>query len=65
MLSQLPEDSKQIIEAQLITIEEEADKQTPTKMRVLSALQSIKSVAESASGNLVAAGIISLIGVLL
>lgn len=65
VLSQLPEDSQQIIEAQLVTIEEEADKPTPTKMRVLSALQSIKSVAEGASGNLVAAGIISLIGALL
>ncbi len=65
VLSQLPEDSRQKIEAQLVTIKEEADKPTPTKMRVLSALQSIKSVAEGASGNLVAAGIISLIGELL
>lgn len=65
VLSQLPEDSQQIIEAQLVTIEEEADNPTLTKMRVLSALQSIKSVAEGASGNLVAAGIISLIGALL
>lgn len=61
VLSQLPGDKKQIIEAQLVTIEDEADKPNPTKMRVLSALQSIKSVAEGASGNLVAAGIISLI----
>lgn len=65
VLSQLPEDSQQIIEAQLVTIEEEADKPTPAKMRILSALQSIKSVAEGASGNLVAAGIINLIGALL
>lgn len=65
VLSQLPEESQQIIEAQLVNIEEEADKPTPKKMRVLSALQSIKSVAEGASGNLVAAGIISLIGALL
>ncbi len=65
VLSQLPKDSQNVIEAQLVTIEEEADKPTPTKMRVLSALQSIKSVAESASGNLVAAGIIGLIGTLL
>ncbi len=65
VLSQLPEDGQEIIEAQLVTIEEEADKPNPTKMRVLSALQSIKSVAEGASGNLVAAGIISLIGALL
>lgn len=65
VLSQLPEDSQQIIEAQLVTIEEEADKSTPTKIRVLPALEAIKSVAEGASGNLVAAGIISLIGPLL
>lgn len=65
VLSQLPENSQEIIKAQLVTIEEEANKPTPSKMRVLSALQSIKSVAEGASGNLVAAGIISLIGALL
>jgi hypothetical protein len=65
VLSQLPEDSQQIVAAQLIAIEEEANKPTPTKMRVLTALQSIKSVAEGASGNLVAAGIIGLIGALL
>lgn len=64
VLSQLPEDSQEIVAAQLITIEEEADKPTPAKIRVLSALQSIKSVAQGASGNLVAAGIISLIGAL-
>lgn len=65
VLSQLPEDSQQVIEAQLVTIEEEADNPTPTKMRVLAALQSIKSVAEGASRNLVAAGIISLIASLI
>jgi len=64
VLSQLPEDSQEIVKAQLITIEEEADKPTPEKIRVISALQSIKSVAQSASGNLVAAGIISLVGAL-
>jgi hypothetical protein len=65
VLSQLPKDSQEIVKAQLVTIEEEADKPTPVKMRVLSALQSIKSVAEGASGNLVAEGIISLIKALL
>lgn len=65
VLSQLPEGGQEIVEAQLVKIEEEVGKQTPSKMRVLSALQSIKSVAEDASGNLVAAGIISLIGSLL
>lgn len=64
VLSQLPQDSQKIVEAQLVTIEEEAGEPTPSKMRVLSALQSIKSVAEGASGNLVAAGILSLIGAL-
>lgn len=61
VISQLPKDSQEIVETQLVTIEQEANKATPSKMRVLSALQSIKSVAEGASGNLVAAGIISLI----
>jgi hypothetical protein len=65
VLSQLPEDSQDIVEAQLVAIEEEASKPKPAKMRILSALQSIKSVAEGASGNLVAAGIISVIGALL
>ena len=65
VLSQLPEDIHKIVEAQLVTIEEEVDKPTPAKMPVLFALQSIKSIAEGASGNLVAAGIISMIGALL
>ncbi|WP_162683449.1 hypothetical protein [Rhodobacteraceae bacterium DSL-40] len=65
VLPQLPEGSRELIEGQLIAIEEEAEKPTPAKMRVISALRSIKSVAEGASGNLVAAGIISLIARLL
>ena len=65
VLSQLPEDCQKIVESKLVTIEEEVNKPNPTKMPVLSALQSIKSVAEGASGNLVAAGIISLIRALL
>lgn len=62
VISQLPEDRREIVDAQLVVIDEEAQKPTPSKMRVLSALQSIKTAAEGASGNLVAAGIISLIG---
>ena len=65
VLSQVPEDCQEIVESQLVTIEEEVNKPNPAKMPVLSALQSIKSVAEGASGNLVAAGIISLIRALL
>ncbi len=65
VISQLPEDGREIVEAQLVTIEEESEKPKPSKISVLGALQSIKSVAEGASGNLVAAGIISLIGTLL
>ncbi|TPW26339.1 hypothetical protein FJU08_22390 [Martelella alba] len=65
VLSHLPEGSQEAVEAKLAIIGEEADKPKPSKMRVLSALQSIKSVAEGASGNLVAAGIINLIGALL
>ncbi len=33
VLSHLPEDSQEIVAAQLIAIEEEADKPTPAKMR--------------------------------
>lgn len=65
VVSQLPEDGQEIVEAQLVTIEEEVRKPEPSNISVLGALQSIKSVAEGASGNLVAAGIISLIGALL
>lgn len=65
VLSQLPEGGQKSVEAGLVILEEEAGKSTPSKMRVLSALQSIKSVAEGATGNLVAAGIVSLIGALL
>ncbi len=65
VLSQLPKDTQEVVGAQLNTIEEEANNQTPKKMRVLAALQSIKSVVEGASGNLVAAGIISLISALI
>lgn len=65
VLSQLPIHSQEVVETQLVTIEEEADKPAPGKMRVLSALQSIKSIAEGASGSLVAGGIISLIRTLL
>lgn len=64
VLAQLPANCQEIVGAQLIAIEEEAKKSAPAKMRVISALQTIKSVAEGASGNLVAAGIISLIGAL-
>ncbi|WP_299075440.1 hypothetical protein [uncultured Ruegeria sp.] len=65
VISQLPTDSRDVVDAQLVTLEEEAEKAKPSKVRVLGALQSIKSVAEGASGNLVAAGIISLLGALL
>lgn len=65
VISQLPEEGRTVIENQLTIIEEEATKPKPSKMSVLGALQSIKSIAEGASGNLVAAGIISLIGALL
>jgi hypothetical protein len=65
VVPQLPEEGREIIEAQLVTIEQESAKPKPSKISILGALQSIKSVAEGASGNLVAAGIISLITALL
>ena len=60
VIAQLPEDGREIIDAQLVVIDEEAQNPVPSKMRILGALQAIKTVAEGASGNLVAAGIISL-----
>ncbi|WP_180897254.1 hypothetical protein [Martelella soudanensis] len=65
VVSQLPPSSQETINAQLTSIEEEAKKPKSSKISILVALQSIKTVAESASGNLVAAGILHLIGKLI
>ena len=62
VLSQLPESSHKIIEHQLVIIEKEANKTKPEKLSVYSALQSIKSIAETASGNIAATTIINMIG---
>jgi len=65
VISHLPEENQGVVDAQLSIIEDEANKQQPSKMLVLGALQSIKSIAEGASGNLVAAGVIHVINILL
>lgn len=65
LLSHLPEDSREVVDLQLTKIEEEVSKPSASKLNILAALQSIKAVAEAASGNLVAVGIIQLISALL
>ncbi|WP_322892674.1 MULTISPECIES: hypothetical protein [unclassified Yoonia] len=62
VVSLLPEENREAVMTELRKIEVEAEKPKPSALSVMAALQSIKSVAEGASGNLVAAGIISLIG---
>jgi len=61
VLGQLPDGQRRIIEVELTTLEQESAKAEPSQMKIRGALQAIKSAAEGAAGNLVAAGIISLI----
>ncbi len=61
VLDKLPDAERRIIEGQLTILEEEAAKPAPSQMKTRGALQSIKTAAEAATGNLVAAGIISMI----
>lgn len=61
VLGQLPDGQRQIIEGELTTLENESTKTEPSQMKTRGALQSIKIAAEGAAGNLVAAGIVSLI----
>lgn len=61
VLNNLPDDQRQLIEGDLTVLREEAAKATPSQMKIRGALESIKSAAEGAAGNLVAAGIVALI----
>jgi len=61
VLAHLPDDVRGLVEAQISVLEGESSKPAPSLLEVRGALQSIKSVAEGASGNLVATGIIGLL----
>ena len=61
VLGHLPDKQREVIEAELVVLNEEAEKAEPSQMRTRVALQSIKTASEAAAGNLVATGILSLI----
>ena len=61
VLSHLPDEQRNIIEAELVVLREESEKSEPSQMKTRGALQSIKSAAEAATGNLVASGILGVI----
>ncbi len=57
VLSGLPEDQRKAMAAPLAQLEEEAQRENPSRSRIATALQSIKTIAEGVAGNLIAAGI--------
>ena len=61
VIEHLPADAQTEIQKQIQVLEEEEKKDSPSQLRVRGALQSIRTVAEGASGNLVATGIQGLI----
>jgi hypothetical protein len=61
VLGQLPDEQRQTIEGELAILKEESTNAEPSQMKTRGALQSIKTAAEGAAGNLVATGIIGLI----
>lgn len=61
----LPQPQRDAIQAPLALLEDEVRSGAPTDSKVALALQSIKSVAEEVTGNLIAAGIVGLVAPLL
>lgn len=61
VMDALPANYAEEIKAPLELLEMEAEKSEPAQMKVRGALQTIKTVAEGATGNLVASGIVGLI----
>jgi hypothetical protein len=61
VMGALPANYAEEIKAPLELLEMEAEKSEPAQMNVRGALQTIKTVAEGATGNLVASGIVGLI----
>lgn len=61
VIEHLPEHAQAEIQKQIQVLEEEEKTDSPSQLRVRGALQSIRTVAEGAGGNLVATGIQGLI----
>jgi hypothetical protein len=61
VLGHMPDTEREKIRSQLVILEEEANKEKPSQLTARGALQTIKTVAEGATGNLVASGIVGLI----
>lgn len=61
VVEHLPDEAQSLVQKQIEVLEEEERKDSPSQLRVRGALNSIKTVAEGASGNLVATGIQGLI----
>lgn len=61
----LPLDQQQGMEPHLTVLEAEVGNSTPSQTKIRSALESIRAVAEGATGNIIAAGVISVISKLL
>jgi hypothetical protein len=61
VLGHMPDIKCEKIRRQLVILEEEANKEKPSQLKTRSALQTIRTVAEGATGNLVAIGIVGLI----
>jgi len=60
-IGSLPKEQQAAIAIPIALLEDEIKNGTPTPSKVAAALQSLKSIAEGATGNLVAAGIVGLI----
>lgn len=61
----LPDEQRAAIVVPLSLLEEELNSETPAPSKIALALQSIKSIAEGAAGNLVASGIGAMVGPIL
>jgi hypothetical protein len=61
LLPALPASTKEEMAAPLAQLEDEIRAPAPSQSRILGGLHSLKTIAESATGNLVAAGIVALV----
>jgi hypothetical protein len=57
----LPEPQQTEIKSQLSLLDDEIRSGTPSRSKISAALQSIKTIAEGAAGNLIAAGIVGML----
>jgi hypothetical protein len=65
LITALPQDQRTAIEPHLTALQAEMANPIPTQTKIRSTLESIRVVAEGAAGNIIAAGIISIISNLL